>query len=613
MLSNIPKQIISSLNALVESVDVSDTIKDLHNWRNEVTGKGLATEDITKLTKAAEILEVLENLKSVQKQTSKTAMLKGIGAKTMKDVYDAIYSMIETDKLPLPKSRRIETKLNEYNQKGISALISKKRTSRNNLKIEGNNKKYLNYLLSHPNRLNTRQIAQLYNHTMKELGQEDKMISASAIKAVRREGLELLTHLSGSQGKAGIKKIMMYRDRFRPSSALAFVSLDGWDVELAYKDIIEYKTDTQKKVSRRTVYGLRHNVVVVSDACIDFPIGWYVSTHETSATIKAALRSTMRFIKSQFGDFYQIEQLKTDNFGTKNLKQSYSLVSNNYTPAAVGNSNDKPIEAWFRVLNNRCQMKHYNWTGYGNQAVTKHNTDITHNRQFQKMQPSKTENIAQIEEILKELQSEKLEVWKAMFDASKLNKMTNQDYLIALGEYRIGRDKKRATYRMGKRGIEVVRNGELFIYQTFETSFKKFALVHWELLEDPEDLQNVLAISPDGKLKYLLHRQEQSPMALSERTSKHTEYDKKIEQHNASIIKQVLGAHDDNYNGSLAIFEQLQAKGASTAQIEKLMPIIGGQQKTYQKIAQTKKAIEKSIPTPKEDYEDPTNAALNAF
>lgn len=612
---------VINLTALMQSVEVSQAAKTLQNWRNPSTGKHLPKTAFDKLLKSAELVQVLLDLKHVQKTLSKSKMLHGIGAKSMTELYDAVFEIIELYGLSLPKSRRIETYLKRYDKEGATCLISKKRMLKNATKGNDIYRKFLGALLSYHNRLDSSQVASIYNNVVTHLGHENFKMSPSNIRKIKKQGMSLLSHLHGSQGKTGIKRLMMYRERFRPNEAMKFVSLDGWDVELAYKDVIRTKTKTGKD-SQKTVYGLRHNVVVISDACCDFPLGWAVDTHETSALIKSALRHAMHFVKQRFGKFYHIVELKTDTFGSGKLKDTYNqIVSLKYSPAAVGNSNDKPIEAWFKILNKKCQM-HNNWSGFGNQAKTKHNTELVNQTEFKKLQPTKAENLEQIEQILQEYRNEQLAVWLAMFDKDVLKEMTLEQYLLALGEYRLNRERKHETYRLSSKGIKVIRNNEKFYYQTFDTKFKQYALVDWEMIEDPLDYDNVLMISKDRTLRFVLHRQQKSPMAFVDRIAeKHNAYDAKIEEHNSSIVKQILQTHDENYDAAMNIFEQLQAKGATPRQIEKLMPIIGGQQKTYQKVAKIKMAIEEAqiieetlIEHNQNDIEeDGVNAALSAF
>lgn len=603
---------------LMDTVDVSTGIQTLREWRNPATNKLLSIKEVNKLSKAIELLQVLQNLKTVQQKTSKSDMLKGIAAKKMTDLYNAVYMIINENKLPLPASRRIEKHLKNYVEHGATALLSKKRNMRNRTKGTVTERQFLSYLLSHPNRLDSHQIAGLYNYVILELSNDkSQTLTASAVRKIKADGEEMLAHLSGSQGKAGIRNLLMYRDRERPNTAMSFASLDGWDVELAFQDVVQYKNPTTSKISNRTVYGLRHNVVVVSDACIDFPLGWAIDTHETSTLIKKALRNAMRFVKQQTGKYYKISELVTDNFGSKDLKQSYALVAKKARLATVGNSNDKPIEAWFKRLNKRCQLE-YNWTGYGNQATTKHNLDLVNKTQYKKMQPSKLDNIKQIDKILQEFQQKQLSIWLAMLDTNTLEEITSEHYLLALGEYRKARDgKKNETYRLSlsNRGIEIQRNGQKYFYQTFDKQFKEYALVNWNIIEDPENYNEVLAISKDGTLRFLLHSQEKTPMVTTGHTDDQITYTNEIEKHNKGLIKQIMQTHDDNYNAAIQIFEQMNAQGADVKRFEKLMPIINGQQKTYQKIAQQQKAIEASIPKTKETTIeiDPIADALSAF
>lgn len=606
---------IAQLLENMQQVDVSIAVKELQSWRNPVTNRYLEKSAVEKYVKSAELVQVLLDLKQAQKSLSKSAMLAGIGVKNMTELYEATFEIIEMFGLSLPKSRRIESYLKKYKKEGVKCFISKKRTLKNATKGDDIYRKFLGALLFHPNRLDSKQIASIYNNVVTVLGKEEFKMSDSNIRKIKNEGFNMLAHLEGSQGKAGIKRLMMYRDRFRPAESLKFVSLDGWDVELAYKRKVKVRSKKTGNPGEQMMYNFRHNVVVISDACCDFPIGWAVAEKETSALIKQAIRKAMHYIKDKTGKFYHFMELKTDTFGSGKLKDTYNrVVSTKYSPAAVGNSNDKPIEQWFKILNKKCQLE-YNWTGYGNQAKTKHNSEQQRLTAYKKMQPTQSENLEQIERILTDYRNEQLDVWLAMFDTSILKEMSVEQYLLALGDYKLDRSQNHQTYRLGHEGIKVIRNGEKFFYQTFDKEFKEYALVDWEMIEDPLDYNNVLMVSEDRTLRFLLHRQQQSPMAISDRIAeKHNEYDGLIEGHNKGIVQQILKSKEESYKATEMIYAELMKHGTSTKEIEKLMPIINGQQKTYQKVNQVQKAIEESIDTDKYEIDDDSiSAALSAF
>jgi len=56
---------------------------------------------------------------------------------------------------------------------------------------------------------------------------------------------------------------------------------------------------------------------VVLDACLKYPIGYAIGTHETPQLTQAALRNAAKHTKELFGNMYRAHQIQSDRYAIK--------------------------------------------------------------------------------------------------------------------------------------------------------------------------------------------------------------------------------------------------------------------------------------------------------
>ena len=268
------------------------------------------------------------------------------------------------DKFPhsLPENpRRLQEKFNEFFRGGkanYEVLISGKFQNANAAKVESDDQKaMLIKLLSDPRNLNDEQIVMIYNAVAERL--DWKTITVRPVQVMREKcGLETA---AGRLGAAEFyNNRAMQVKRRRPALPLYMWSLDGWDVELYFQ-----RTTTDKKGYTVTTYSNRLTVVVVLDPCTNYPIGYAIGEQENSALIKEAVRNAVNHTADLFGQRYRANQIQSDHYAMKAMFPIYAVAGDKVTPARVKNAKSKPVERYFRSLNEGyCQLCR-NWSGFG--------------------------------------------------------------------------------------------------------------------------------------------------------------------------------------------------------------------------------------------------------
>jgi hypothetical protein len=240
---------------------------------------------------------------------------------------------------------RLGRTLNGYRKEGYVFLIHGGIGRRNAAKVDDDVKEsVLIELIGDGRNLDFTQVAELYNIIADKRGW--KRITASAVR-VWAERYDLETY-PGRHGGTAFKSLKtMQAKRSKPSCALYFWSVDGWDVELLYQERVE-----DRKGNVRTTYHNRPTVVVVLDPSVNYPIGYAIGRYETPTLIRSALRNAVHHTAELFGRRYRTMQLQSDRYQLSAMLPFYEVVSERVTPASVRNAKTKPVERHFGVINN---------------------------------------------------------------------------------------------------------------------------------------------------------------------------------------------------------------------------------------------------------------------
>lgn len=334
-------------------------------------------------------------------------------------------------------------------------------------------------------------------------------------------------------GRYGAKEYMntigMQVKRFAPTAPLLYWNLDGWVAELYYKK--------QGKRGAMT-YCNRLTVVVVLDPFNKYPIGYAVGEHECSDLIKAALRNATNHTAELFGQRYRATQLQSDNYAIKKMLPIYGALASHVTPAAVGNAKAKVVEPYFKYLNRTYAKKCAgNWSGYGITARKESQPNLDWLNAHKGQIPTEAEVRAQIAGIIEAERAAKREAYVAGFSkipADRLLPMTKESYLLTFGEETGFKNALEGS------GLNIRLLGERRTYDSFDLEFRKYSHIRWNVRFDPEDLSEVLAVSDEGDIRFMLEEKYVQPMALADRRAGDAEELERVRQFNRDLKREVI-------------------------------------------------------------------------
>lgn len=477
--------------------------------------KKLPPEAIELYTYNASVLNTVLEVRNKRK-----IYAKSLGVTGQFDIWQSLSNDVNAFQdvrhdLPTTKDS-LRHKVNRYIKEGYASVISGKYGKRNAAKIkEKEQMALIEALLNKHQNLNNEQIASIYNTIAAT--QKWKTIDAGAI-ANKRQDLGLYT-FSGQRGTTELmhQKHMQIK-RSKPSAAMLFWSMDGWDAELLYQ-----KTLVNAQGNTITTYHNRLNVVMILDPFNNYIIGYAIGTNESPALIKQALKNAFKHTKDLFGKKYKAYQLQTDRYQLKNLQPTYEVSAQYFTPAAVKNSKAKPIEQFFDKFNE----KHFqatltpNWSGHNvtakgaNQVNDDYLNKIRH--QFPDEQGCRQQLITAIENDRAEKVQDYVDSFLAFPEDDKSEMSINQ-FLRTFGQT------TGYTNKMKGDGLTPTINGIERAYDTFDLNFRKYMHEDWMVFYDEDDMSQILvsnAKSRNGKLveeigtmEFILEEKYIQPMAL---------------------------------------------------------------------------------------------------
>lgn len=339
-------------------------------------------------------------------------------------------------------------------------------------------------------------------------------------------------------GRYGAKEFMNTRamqvKRFAPTTPMLYWTLDGWTVELYYKK------RTEGKRGGRTAYYNRMTVVVVLDPFNKYPIGYATGQHESPELIKAALRNAVNHTAELYGQRLRPMQIQSDNYQIKVMLPTYGMAEY-VTPAGLGNAKAKVIEPYFKRLNHKYAKKCAgNWSGYGITSRKESQPNMEWLNAHKGQIPEEAEVRGQIEWIIESERALKREEYVAGFrkiTPDNLLPMTTESYLLNFG--------METGYKntLEGSGLNIRLLGERHTYDSFDLEFRKYAHLRWNVKFDPDNMQEVLAVSDEGDIRFLLEEKYVQPMALADRRAGDAEELQRVRDFNNDLKRMVLD-HD---------------------------------------------------------------------
>lgn len=487
-------------------------------------GRCLPADKIAQYVAEAQILEAISAYwmehTSKRGKASRRPMGKGEFYGWMTDMIQALPQEEYPHKLP---KSRLQEKHEAYQRDGYESLIHKGYQNQNASKTGGDEQSaLLLMLLGQKNNLSNSQVARLYNETARRLGWEE--LTASAVGKIAKTNHLLID--AGRKGQTEYRaRVHTAIRRTKPTRAMSYWVHDGWTVELYYQ-----QTTTDKRGTTKMVYDCRLVVVVILDASCSYPIGYAIGERECPQLIAQALRNAAHHTKELFGVMCHPREMQYDHYQLGALSPLYKAMSNKLSPARAKNARAKLIEPYFSRLNKTyCQLLP-NWSGYGVSSKSGKGTNKDALNTLRHNTPTRAEVEGQIHTIIAQERALKYEEYMSLFDGDVTDiQLERSLYLEYWGETS-GRFVGQSIY-----GLATTIYGEQLYYESFEQGFKAQAHQRWQVYYDPSDLTSVLAVSEDGRYKFLLERKHLQPMAIEDQRPEDVAHLERVRTHQRKI------------------------------------------------------------------------------
>lgn len=466
-----------------------------YEYYSQVTGKDghyLKPEKVTELWNGAKILDAIGELLEEKRRAAEMGRLK----MSVKREFEALANEIDQQLVEWPNSLptsgdRLRKKFNEYQLHGYEVLVHGLTGKESNHKarpVEVN--AVIEALVASGAKLNDAQVAKV----AETLGVK---IDRRRVQEIRKQNETMLA--ASREGKRTYaNSIAMQVDRERPNMPMKMWSLDGWTAELYYQD----------RDARGVNYWHRLVVEMVVDVMNDYPIGYAIGEQEDAALITAALQNAVHHTREVLGGYYAPWQIQSDHYALKAMTPKYGALAKFVTPASVGNAKAKPVERYFAYLESEYLWALVNNGGHNITAKTLANDEWlnTHKYQF----PDREGVEQQIGKIIEIERSRKIaavrEAWQ-QGDSATHRELNMEGYLLAFGETGKGN-------MLTPNGLKLVRGGVEYKFDCFDIEMREHRGERWTLRYDLGDMNQALAVSEDGTLRYMVEQKTKVPMAL---------------------------------------------------------------------------------------------------
>ena len=473
-----------------------------YDYYSRVTGKDghyLKPEKVTELWNGAKILDAIGELLEEKRRAAEMGRLR----LSVKREFEALAAEIDQQLVEWPNSLptsgdRLRKKYNDYVLHGYEVLVHGLTGKESNHKAvrtrTGTNvdvNAVVEALIASGAKLNDAQVAK----AAETLGVK---IDRRRVQEIRVKNATMLA--ASREGKrAYANTIAMQVDRERPDMPLKMWSLDGWTAELYYQETVPGQGKT---------YWKRLVVEIVVDVMNDYPIGYAIGEQETAELITAALQNAVHHTREVLGGYYAPWQIQSDHYALKAMTPKYGALARYVTPASVGNAKAKPVERYFAYLESEYLWALTNNGGHNITARTQANDEWLNAHKYQF--PDKEGLEQQIGKIIEIERSRKIaavrEAWQ-QGDSAMRRELDMAGYLMAFGETGRGN-------MLTPNGLKLIRDGVEYKFDSFDIEMRKHRGERWTLRYDLGDMNQALAVSEDGRLRYMVAAKKRVPMAL---------------------------------------------------------------------------------------------------
>lgn len=467
-----------------------------YEYYSRVTGKDgrlLKPEKVTELWNGAKILDAIGELLEEKRRAAEMGRLK----LSVKREFEALASEIDQQLVEWPNSLptsgdRLRKKFNDYQLHGYEVLVHGLTGKESNHKARSVDvNAVVEALIASGAKLNDAQVAK----AAETLGVK---IDRRRVQEIRTKNATMLA--ASREGKrAYANTITMQVDRERPDMPMKMWSLDGWTAELYYQESVPGQGKT---------YWKRLVVEMVVDVMNDYPIGYAIGEQETAELITAALQNAVHHTREVLGGYYAPWQIQSDHYALKAMTPKYRALAEHVTPASVGNAKAKPVERYFAYLESEYLWALTNNGGHNITARTQANDEWLNAHKYQF--PDREGLEQQIGKIIEIERSRKIaevrEAWQRG-DARYHRELNMEGYLLAFGETGKGN-------MLTPNGLKLIRDGVEYKFDSFDIEMRKHKGERWTLRYDLGDMNQALAVSEDGTLRYMVAAKKRVPMAL---------------------------------------------------------------------------------------------------
>lgn len=448
--------------------------------------KSLPVEHISKYTSAASWLNMLIRV-TVDSSTIKQ-IIKQVLHLTVDKFYNNVIDITKAEDLPLPKTySHLLRKIKEYKTEGYGCLIDWRFGNTNSKKVDDEvAESVLLGLIAHPNQYDDMYISMQYNEWAVKNNRDT--ITDQTVGNYRRRNNHLI--ITDREGKdAFYNKYVRQVKRLRPSTPLYLCNHDDNHLDLYFIDIAD---KTQAKHYKK------YKAIIVIDPFNDHVLGYAYDLRISNDLIKKAYLNAMYYIRSLTGGWYLPHEIKSDRFGSQELKPFYQSMGN-YVDTPVGSKGSGYIEQCFsRPFFKRCLKMGAN--NYSGNNITAINDGV--NREVLKLnkdlRPTIDESAWQIENFFYRLrhmppkqgvlskEQEWLNAWNNTPEEKKKH-ISDETFLLIFGTVA---NEKGIT--ITNRGVEPQINNIQYSYDLPHEIMSQYIGMKVKVIYDPNNTDRVL-------------------------------------------------------------------------------------------------------------------------
>jgi hypothetical protein len=428
---------------------------------------------------------------------------KAMGLPNLDTFTSAMIQLIEARGIALPASySKLKAKVREYQKQGATCVVSKRFCNKNREKISEQGLAYIKELFGYGNGFSLERVTMEYN--LHATTQQWQPLTASAVRYnLMKTGL-LQEHSFGRENEGKWRdKFDISVSRMRPSRPGMLWVGDGTPFELYYQTNIDGKRN----------YWCRKYVYVVIDAYNDCVMGFAIGETEDTDLAKRA------WYNACINTMVAPDQIKTDNFGSKELRSSYSALAKtpaHFTPASVGNARDKVVEQFFAKIFEACAKDYLSYAGSNITAKNQPNRDLLNSLKHEF--PTEEQVIEQIVDCMakwntmprKKLNGESLLQQWQQGNHTQLRSFSDDLRLEVFGKLHSD------TNRLTKEGLRPTLQGVTYEYLLLTDAFADTIGMEYQVVYDPFDLSSIMAVAKGGRYKFVVPQKTTIPMAMGD-------------------------------------------------------------------------------------------------